>query len=537
MKQGTKEQRSKGTKGSEPAPPTFAGTAGAGKPLVEFRKYQAPVFWDTTTKTSLIHWSRQIGKSYTLAAWAVKRLLDRPGRLVTVLSNSRDNGAEFVIKAQEICRKLGQAMEIESNAAELDARSDLAEDVKYELMRFEIRITVNGQQGRIKVLAANPRTARGFSGDLILDEFAFHENSAAIWEAAEPIISSNPDFLCRISSTGNGRHNMFYQLIADGRIPYYRVRRSDAWATGELKIYSVINNAELTPEDARNQAADKRAYDQNYECLFNDEQSALLTQELINMAQREGCPVDFQEWSPSTIAQMACEPGDKYAGQDVGRKIDLSVQIVTAKNGTMRRMIGLLIMENKRLPAQQRELDKILRLPGFRRMCIDMTGIGLGLVEYAQEAHQERVIGINFSTTVPITKRLASDGRKKETAKVTEVMATNLLGCFEDRAIEISNNAPLRDDLRKPERLVSPGGAVSIAAVRDEAGHADRFWALALAVHAETATADFVVQAVTRTSTATGSHEDSEREFFGSPSAGSGREGFNRRATERGCLG
>jgi len=64
------------------------------------------------------------------------------------------------------------------------------------------------------VLAANPRTARGFSGDLILDEFAFHENSQAIWEAAEPILSSNKDFLCRIASTGNGKHNLFYRLAA-----------------------------------------------------------------------------------------------------------------------------------------------------------------------------------------------------------------------------------------------------------------------------------------------------------------------------------
>ena len=63
------------------------------------------------------------------------------------------------------------------------------------------------------MLAANPRTARGFSGDLILDEFAFHENGDAIWAAAEPILASNKDFLCRIASTGNGRHNLFYRMV------------------------------------------------------------------------------------------------------------------------------------------------------------------------------------------------------------------------------------------------------------------------------------------------------------------------------------
>ncbi len=71
---------------------------------------------------------------------------------------------------------------------------------------------------RIKDLAANPRTARGFSGDLILDEFAFHHDDAAIWEAAEPILSSNKDFLCRIASTGNGRYNMFYRMATGGRV-------------------------------------------------------------------------------------------------------------------------------------------------------------------------------------------------------------------------------------------------------------------------------------------------------------------------------
>jgi phage FluMu gp28-like protein len=470
-----------------------AGLTGAAKVisgLVHYRKYQQPVFWDSETKTAIIHWSRQIGKSYTLAGWAVKRLLDRPGRLVTVLSNSRDNGAEFVVKCHEIVEKLKEAMkieefQIESNADELNANTSLSEDVKYELMRFEVRITVGGKTGRIKVLAANPRTARGFSGDLILDEFAFHENSAAIWEAAEPIISSNPDFLCRISSTGNGRHNMFYQLIADGLIPYYRVRRSDAWATGELKIFSIINNKEITPDEARAQAADKRAYDQNYECAFNDEASALLTQDLINAAQREGVVVEEQEWSEATIKRLREQPiGDLYLGQDVGRKRDLSVQAVIEKNGSKRDVVAMLRMENMRLPAQQRELDKIVTLPKFRRSCIDMTGLGTGLVEYAQEDHGGKIIGINFATTVPITQRLKKEGRKKETARVTEVMATNLLGVFEDGAITIPQDGQLRDDLRKPERLVSPGGNVSIAAVRDEAGHADHFWALALAEHA-----------------------------------------------------
>ena len=178
---------------------------------VGFRTYQRPVWKDRVSGILILHWSRQIGKSYTLASWAVDRILDKlktnDSWLVTVLSNSRDNGAEFVIKAQDVCNKLGVVMQ----------KSDDSPDLTYDNMKMEVRITVEvdgiKRVGRIKVLAANPRTARGFSGDLILDEFAFHENSAAIWEAAEPILSSNPEFLCRIASTGNGKHNMFSACV------------------------------------------------------------------------------------------------------------------------------------------------------------------------------------------------------------------------------------------------------------------------------------------------------------------------------------
>ncbi len=55
---------------------------------------------------------------------------------------------------------------------------------------------------------------------------------------------------------------------------------------------------------------------------------------------------------------------------------------------------------------------------------------------------------------------------------------------YEDRRIQHPGDGELRDDLRKPEKRTSPGGRVSIAATRDEAGHADHFWSFALALEA-----------------------------------------------------
>jgi phage FluMu gp28-like protein len=442
--------------------------------MIHFRPYQESIFWDNTTGVLLLHWSRQIGKSYTLAAWAVYRLLTRPGRLVTVLSNSRNNGAEFVTKVTEICVLLGQVME----------SIDLAPHETFDNMRMECRIKVKGKTGRIIVLAANPRTARGFSGDLILDEFAFHENSAAIWEAAEPILSSNPDFLCRISSTGNGKHNLFYQFATSGEFPVSRVPRSLAFAQG-VKVYHAVTRKPVTPDEARAAASDKRAYDQNYECAFADENMALLSHDLINGADDPLCGVICEEmWSPAAVSMLYRCIGPLYFGFDVGRNRDLSVISVIERLGRTLFVRAVLRLENMRLPAQQERLAYLFSLPRLTAGCIDMTGLGLGLCEYAQDKYGQRIRGINFASTVPLTKRLALEGRKKETVRVTEAMATQLLSHYEDRSIRHPTDTRMRDDLRKPERIVSPGGNVSIAATRDEAGHADHFWSLALAVHA-----------------------------------------------------
>jgi len=468
-------------------------------PIIKFRVFQKPIFFDRESGIAILHWSRQIGKSYTLAAWAVDRLLTQLQKydswLVTVLSNSRDNGAEFVIKAQEVCNKLGVAME----------SIDESPDLTYDNMRMEVRLkmTIGGRErtGRIKVLAANPRTERGFSGDLILDEFAFHENSNAIWEAAEPILSANPEFLCRIASTGNGKHNMFYRMAACGKsapkdgtpvesitgFKVCRVSRTEAWRMG-VKIYSLgAVRAPITPDQARAKAMDKRAYDQNYELEFNDENMCLLTHELIQQAMRGGGLICEQMWSPEAIAKMAAATGELYFGLDVGRHRDISFLPVGEKVGNSLRVIAALRMSGMRLPAQQQQLDLVCAMPKFQSGCIDMTGIGLGLCEYAQEKWGDyKVRGVNFSSTEPISDKIRAEGRKTETAKVTEIMATDLLARFEDKSIElwIECDSDFVDDLRKPEKITSPGGRVSIAAVRDEAGHADHFWGLATLVRA-----------------------------------------------------
>jgi len=455
--------------------------------LLKFRQYQEPVFW-CSLGILILHWSRQIGKSYALAAWAVGRLLSHPGRLVTILSNSKSNGMEFVVKGASVCNLMRVACEA----------VDLSPDQRIENMRMEIRVTVDGKVGRIIVLAANPRTARGFSGDLILDEFAFHEDSPAIWDAVEPIISSNPDFLCRIASTGNGRFNIFYRM-ANESSPYRisRVRRSEAWRMG-VKIFDPATRREITPDEARAAALDKASYDQNYECAFNEENMALLTNALISaceysQAATPECHICTQDWSYEALEFLRACKGPLAIGLDVGRTRDITVITIGEKIGGIVFTRAILRISQIRLPQQLDRLRPILRMPNFGRLSGDATGLGLGLVEFAQEeCGAYRAEAVQFASR---EKRTVRGIQQSDSALVTELMALDLLDVFESRSIRIPCEMSLRDSLRKPERITTSGG-VRIAATRDEAGHADEFWSLALMVRAlKSATTQFAYDA------------------------------------------
>ena len=318
-----------------------------------------------------------------------------------------------------------------------------------------------------------------------------------------------------------------------------RITRTQAHAMG-VKIYDANTRVAVSPEEAREQALDKRAYDQNYECVFADENATLLSHELINAAEREdagviceqdwsdgfgdrlkpglqtrdrgsrrlvqdnsdayGCSGDgaghaeawttnagqAEAWTPTSALQgLRKAVGPLYVGFDVARKGDLSVITVMEDLNGMKVVRAILRMRDLRLPEQQQRLGEICRLPKFRRATIDMTGLGLGLFEYAQEEFGAfRIHGINFATSVPATRAVRVEGRKREMVRVTEAMAMELLQVYEDRRIQHPADNKLRDDLRKPEKVTTPGGRVSIAATRDEAGHADHFWSFALALEA-----------------------------------------------------
>src|SRR5690606_41635065 len=78
-----------------------------------------------------------------------------------------------------------------------------------------------------RAIASKPSTARGMSDNLILDEFAHHQDNRAIWTALLPVVS-RPDLKLRVISTPNGRGDKFYEDRKSTRLNSSHVKISYA---------------------------------------------------------------------------------------------------------------------------------------------------------------------------------------------------------------------------------------------------------------------------------------------------------------------
>ena len=150
---------------------------------------------------------------------------------------------------------------------------------------------------------------------------------------------------------------------------------------------------------------------------------------------------------------------------DIGRKKDLSVIWVNEMVGDVLWTRIVHVMERAPFSAQREVLFNYL--PHIRRAEIDATGLGMQLAEEAQQTFGPyRVEPTTF------------------TATVKEDLAVTLRRRFEDRQVRIPVDREIREDLHSIKKYTTSAGNIRFDAERTERGHADRFWALALAVHA-----------------------------------------------------
>ncbi|MCX8016386.1 MAG: terminase family protein [Rhodocyclaceae bacterium] len=385
-------------------------------------------------------WSRQTGKTFTTTLEAVLDVLEAEaeGRVSrwTILSISRDRALD----AMDNGRKL-----------HMRARGDRYEEVTDQSLGVEALAAAVRLPGGsyIRAIAAKPETARGMSDNLILDEFAHHKDNRALWRALVPVVSK-PGLKLRVISTPNGKGDMFHEIMADGLgglFSRHTVTIHDAVADGLPRDIAELRRAARDPD----------TWAQEFECAFLDTVGReWLTYEEI-LAALEARPLPAYAGRPV------------YVGMDIAARGDLTVIAVLEDVGAgVLALREMQVMRGESFAAQLARLDAVMRAYRVARVCIDQTGMGEMPVQEAQRRHgQYRVAGVIFTAAAKLDMAVALKDR---------MQARRLL-----LPLPEAERPALIDDLRAVRMEPGLGGVPKLLAERDGRGHADRFWALALA--------------------------------------------------------
>lgn len=425
-------------------------------PQAIFLPYQSRWILDNA-RLKLMEKGRQIGLSWSTAYATVSRTALATARQDQWVSSRDDIQARLFL---EDCKLWAGNLTL--------AAQDLGEQVLDPEKKQNAYVLRFANGKRINSMSSNPDAQAGKRGGRVLDEFALHPDPRKLWSIAYPGITWGGSM--EAISTHRGSHNFFNQIIREARengnpkkISLHRVTLQDALDDGFLwKLQQSLpaddERQEMTEADyftwVKAGAADEESFLQEYMCQPADDDAAFLEYDLIGAAEY-----------PSTASWQEPEQGVLYCGVDIGRKRDLTVLWVVEKLG------DVLYTRHVEAMAKMRKSDQEKVLwPWFERcarICIDATGLGIGWTDDAQDKFGEyRVEGVNFS------------------APVKEALAYPVRSAMEGRRVRIPYSPAIRADLRSVTKQVTAAGNIRFTAERTPDGHADHFWALALAIHA-----------------------------------------------------
>ena len=412
-------------------------------------------------RLKLMEKARQIGISWSTAYACTERTAEEGARNDQWVSSRDDLQARLFI---EDCKMWARVLHI--------AAQDMGERVIDEEKKISAYVLHFTTGKRIHSMSSNPDAQAGKVGGRVLDEFALHPDPRKLWTIAYPGITWGGTL--EVISTHRGSQNFFNGLIREIKehknpknISHHRVTLQDALDEGFL--YKLQQN--LPPDDERQAmdepkyfdfikagSADEESFRQEYMCDPADDETAFLEYDLIARSEygaREGWELGLDQ--PFV--------GRLYAGLDIGRKKDLTVLWILEELGDVLYTRKIIPLRNMSKPDQEKILWPWLALT--TRDCLDYTGLGIGWGDDAvKKFGKYKIECVTF------------------TPKVKEALAYPVRGKMEDRKLRIPYDPKIRADLRSVTKETTAAGNIRFTAERTKDGHADHFWALALAIHA-----------------------------------------------------
>jgi phage FluMu gp28-like protein len=413
--------------------------------------------------TSRFRWitkSRQVGISFMFALECLARCHLRNNHTSVIISYNQDDSKEKILIARQIHEGLPLAYQ---KRIKHDSKTELA---------FESN---SAQKGESRILSAPSKAPRGKSADVYLDEFAHYGNDREVYTGSTALILHNRGQLTG-ASTPLGRRGLFWEIATEEVRKYPRYTRQlvpwwlssffcidvetaskFAWRMDtETRVYrfgtgDLIAQYEALPIDD---------FRQEFEIEYIDSNYSYFPYELI-LPCTDSNHETFDEYGkvPAPIGRIV-------AGFDVGRMRDRSeLAVFEEVDG---RFIARLFRSFKDVPfaTQEAELRELLDTLPIARLSIDKNGIGMHLTE-------------NLIADYPVVQGESFSSDDKER------WATNMKILFQKQKIVLPADRNLVADTHSIKRKVLPSGRVSFDAEKIRSGHADRFWAVAMACQKE----------------------------------------------------
>lgn len=393
---------------------------------------------------------RQEGFSFATALEAVLGSLAKKSVWV-LLSKGERQSRLLMEKVQDHIRAIGVAADYHE--------SDLMEGTVTK--QLEARFP-NGSV--IYALPANPDTARGYTGHVRLDEFAFHQDAERIYTALYPTITRG--FTIGVISTPNGQRGKFFEIAKEagltGDSPSTALRakstRSSGWSGHKTSILDAVAQGLKVDIEALRAGVDEETWRQEYLCEFISSASEWITAELFQQC--------VSSEASATLDALRRAQGEKqealFAGWDIARNRDLSVIWLAEMVGDVTWTRGVIEMRNMSTPDQVREAQALM--PLVRRMAIDQSGMGLAIAEQMEEAFPGKVEGVQF------------------TAPAKEAMAVLAKRRMEETKARLPDDDKIRASFRSVKKTLNAVGQARFDAEHDaKYGHADHWWAFCLA--------------------------------------------------------
>jgi phage FluMu gp28-like protein len=409
--------------------------------------------------------SARIGFSFATGLRRFFKLLERENRTCTVLSASKAQSIEFVETVQKNIQLVGATAQLfEEPFADIEGLSSITQS------RIQLP---NGS--RYIALPANPRTARGYPGDAVLDEFGHHEDSYSIWAAIIRQIALGNEI--DVLSTPNGEQGKYFDLAKElamtDAVPLDpNPKPIGIWSGHWVDVnLAVKEGCPIDIEQMRELIKDDDTFAQEFLCVFLQARGAWLPLELVAAAEDDFATMDL----PSGFAPV----GPCYGGIDVGRVRDTTLFWLDEKIGDVAWTRTVFRLHNTPFPKQHDLLKPLVDL--CTRVAIDSTGMGIALYDYLNKSCPGKVMGVSFA------------GSNDNGVKMKTDLAVRIKRNFEKGRNRIPRDRDVRQELMAIKREATSSGvtfdaprieldsAVAGGARKKVYSHAEAFWAKALA--------------------------------------------------------